>query len=145
MEPGSAPVHGTPAAGPVGGLAGALPGCFESTTVTGGLGFIGSHLVRRLAGAGVRTTVVDSREPAAKVPGVRYVVADLRSPEQAVRALSGATLVFHLAGTLDAPGSLRDPTADFELPHVFRTGNLRLIHAASCPFRYSSMTSCGVR
>lgn len=32
-----------------------------------------------------------------------------------------------------------------ELPHVFRTGNLRLIHAASCPFRYSSMTSCGVR
>ena len=32
-----------------------------------------------------------------------------------------------------------------ELPHVFRTGELRLIHAASCPFRYSSMTSCGVR
>ena len=32
-----------------------------------------------------------------------------------------------------------------ELPRVFRTGNLRLIHAASCPFRYSSMTSCGVR
>ena len=33
----------------------------------------------------------------------------------------------------------------FELPRVFRTGNLRLIHAASCPFRYSSRTSCGVR
>ncbi|HET9898961.1 MAG TPA: hypothetical protein VFQ44_28900 [Streptosporangiaceae bacterium] len=32
-----------------------------------------------------------------------------------------------------------------ELPRVFRTGNLRLIHAASCPFRYSSITSCGVR
>jgi hypothetical protein len=31
-----------------------------------------------------------------------------------------------------------------ELPRVFRTGNLRLNHAASCPFRYSSMTSCGV-
>lgn len=30
-----------------------------------------------------------------------------------------------------------------ELPRVFRTGNLRLIHAASCPFRYSSKTSCG--
>jgi hypothetical protein len=25
-----------------------------------------------------------------------------------------------------------------ELPHVFRTGDLRLIHAAACPFRYSS-------
>jgi len=33
----------------------------------------------------------------------------------------------------------------FELPRVFRTGILRLIHAAACPFRNSSMTSCGVR
>jgi Tetratricopeptide repeat len=32
-----------------------------------------------------------------------------------------------------------------ELPRVFRTGNLRPFHAASCPFRYSSRTSCGVR
>jgi hypothetical protein len=32
-----------------------------------------------------------------------------------------------------------------ELLRVFRTGNLRLIHAASCPFSNSSMTSCGVR
>ena len=29
----------------------------------------------------------------------------------------------------------------FELLRVFRTGNLRLIHAAACPFRYSSSTS----
>ena len=34
---------------------------------------------------------------------------------------------------------------DSELPRVFRTGKLRLIHAASCLFRYSSRTSCGVR
>jgi transposase len=32
-----------------------------------------------------------------------------------------------------------------ELPRVSRTGKLRLNHAASCLFRYSSMTSCGVR
>jgi transposase-like protein len=31
------------------------------------------------------------------------------------------------------------------LPRVFRTAELRLIHAASCRFRYSSWTSCGVR
>src|SRR5450755_251824 len=30
------------------------------------------------------------------------------------------------------------------LPHVFRTGELMLFHAASCRFRYSSWTSCGV-
>jgi hypothetical protein len=37
-----------------------------------------------------------------------------------------------------------DPREASELPRVFRTGNLRLNLAASCPFRYSSMTSCGV-
>ena len=33
----------------------------------------------------------------------------------------------------------------YGLPRVFRTGNLRLIHAATRVFRYSSRTSCGVR
>jgi hypothetical protein len=37
------------------------------------------------------------------------------------------------------------PVRDAELPCAFRTGVLRLSHAATCPFRYSSMTSCGVR
>jgi hypothetical protein len=37
-----------------------------------------------------------------------------------------------------------DLTPQTELPRVFRTGNLRLNHAASCPLRYSSRTSCGV-
>ena len=41
--------------------------------------------------------------------------------------------------------ALRDLVSQSELPRVFRTGNLRLNHAASCPFRYSSKTSCGVR
>ena len=44
----------------------------------------------------------------------------------------------------DATGGL-DGRVSIELPRVFRTGKLRLIHAASCPFRYSSRTSCGVR
>lgn len=37
---------------------------------------------------------------------------------------------------------IREPHT--EVPRVFRTGNLRLFHAAPCPFRYSSRTSCGV-
>ena len=40
---------------------------------------------------------------------------------------------------------LASPARGFELLRVFRTGDLRLIHAAACPFRSSSMTSCGVR
>jgi HTH-like domain len=37
------------------------------------------------------------------------------------------------------------PCSVGELPRAFRTGELRLIHAAPCPFRYSSRTSCGAR
>ena len=60
----------------------------------------------------------------------------------------------HIAGAVGpylgsswVPGSLPAPAPAVvtELPRVFRTGNLRLFHAASCPFRYSSRTSCGVR
>ena len=51
-----------------------------------------------------------------------------------------------LIATAGNDGKTRVWRADkSELPRVFRTGKLRLIHAASCPFRYSSKTSCGVR
>ena len=48
------------------------------------------------------------------------------------------------AATRYCPQCLAGDSSYIELPRVFRTGNLRLIHAASCPFRYSSRTSCGV-
>jgi hypothetical protein len=41
--------------------------------------------------------------------------------------------------------TLTPSVVEGELLRVFRTGNFRLIHAAACPFRNSSMTSCGVR
>src|SRR6266516_4615279 len=53
-------------------------------------------------------------------------------------------------GAVVAVGGLADDAAaeggvGGGLPRVFRTGELRLIHAANCPFRYSSWTSFGVR
>jgi UDP-glucose 4-epimerase len=90
------------------------PSAFGRTVVTGGAGFIGSHLASRLANLGAGAVVVDKREPASRIPGVDYLVADLRVLDQAHDVLDGAKVVFHLAGTLDAPGSLRDPAADFE-------------------------------
>ena len=120
----------SPAAGSPGASGGATPGNFGTVVVTGGAGFIGSHLVRRLADRGVRTVAVDIREPAAKVPGVKYVVADLCTPSQARDALDGANLVFHLAGTLDAPGSLRDPAGDFESNVITTLNVLRAAKSA---------------
>ncbi len=37
------------------------------------------------------------------------------------------------------------PTVLFGLPRVFRTADFVSIYAASCEFRYSARTSCGVR
>ena len=132
---------------------GAGLGDFGRIVVTGGAGFIGSHLVRRLAECGAKTVAIDMREPAAKIPGVDYVVADLRTPHEAREALDGASLVFHLAGTLDAPGSLREPEVDFESNVVTTLNVLRAARSASVQrFVFSSSalvyglpSSCPVR
>ncbi len=108
--------------------------------VTGGAGFIGSHLGARLAECGATTVLVDIREPELKIPGADYVVADLRSPHEARAALDGADLVFHLAGTLDAIGSFRDPAADFESNAVTTLNVLRAAQSASVR-RFAFMSS----
>lgn len=69
------------------------------TVVTGGAGFIGSHLVRQLVERGERVRVVD--RPGAKLDhllaNIEIVPADI-SDRAAVRAtLSGANVVYHLA------------------------------------------------
>jgi dihydroflavonol-4-reductase len=69
------------------------------TVVTGGAGFIGSHLVERLVADGHRVRVVE--RPGADVAHlpaeVQVVRADIRDREAVRRALQGARLVYHLA------------------------------------------------
>ena len=67
--------------------------------VTGGAGFIGSHLVDRLVASGARVRVVE--RPGAGVghlpDGVEVVRADIRDREAVRAAMTGARLVYHLA------------------------------------------------
>jgi dihydroflavonol-4-reductase len=67
--------------------------------VTGGAGFIGSHLVRQLAGRGDRVRVLD--RPGAKAdhlpPSIDFVEADIRDRDAVKRAASGCRVVYHLA------------------------------------------------
>ncbi len=69
------------------------------TVVTGGAGFIGSHLVGLLAGRGERVRVVE--RPGAAVDHlpreVEIVRADIRDREAVGRALAGGRWVYHLA------------------------------------------------
>ncbi len=73
--------------------------------VTGATGFVGSHLVEALLGAGhVVTALVRSPAKAAALGplGVRVAAGDLDDPESLARAVEGQDVVFHVAGLVAA-------------------------------------------
>ncbi|MFP5225619.1 MAG: NAD-dependent epimerase/dehydratase family protein [Actinomycetota bacterium] len=77
--------------------------------VTGGLGFIGSHVVRALLDRGDQVTILDARTPPVHDPahpvqppeGVRMVEGDVRDLPSVDDALHGAEAVIHLAAYQD--------------------------------------------
>ena len=73
--------------------------------VTGGAGFIGSHLVDRLRSRGHRVTVLDDlstgrRENLGRDPGVDLHVGGIEDQAAVARAIEGCDLVFHLAAAV---------------------------------------------
>ena len=94
--------------------------------VTGGCGFIGSHVVDHLISAGHAVAVLDIgdrwRNPAAE-----YRQADLFDEQALAATLSGAGAVFHLAGASDVNDVAADPVRAVRL-NVEGTG--RVLEAA---------------
>ncbi len=82
--------------------------------VTGGAGFIGSHLVEELVRRGQRVRVADSlitghRHNLAHLSGVDFLEGDLADVDVARRAVEGATYVLHQAAIPSVPRSVKDP------------------------------------
>jgi nucleoside-diphosphate-sugar epimerase len=74
--------------------------------VTGGSGFMGRHLVRRLRDAGRAVTVLDVAP--APLAGVRFVHGSITDPACVAGAMAGAEAVVHLAALVRDFGRARD-------------------------------------
>ena len=103
----------------------------KKALVTGGAGFIGSHLVDRLVELGYRVVVVDDLS-AGKLrhlnPGASFHHLDITQPSAAdVFQWEQPDLVFHLAAQTSVTSSTRDPIKDSE---TNVTGTLRMLEAA---------------
>lgn len=101
--------------------------------VTGGAGFIGSHVASRLVDAGHTVRVVDNlstgdaRNLAHLEGRVEFLAEDLTSPDTCRRAVQGVELVFHLAALPSVPRSMEDPWGSY---HHNVTATIQLLLAA---------------
>lgn len=103
----------------------------QTVLVTGGAGFIGSHVVRAFLERGASVTALDdlSSGKRANLPdGVELIVDDIRSAESArlVRE-SGFDVICHLAAQIDVRKSVTDPMFDVG---VNVAGTVNLLEAA---------------
>jgi nucleoside-diphosphate-sugar epimerase len=86
----------------------------SSYLVTGGAGFIGSHLTEELVRRGQRVRVVDSlitgkRRNLDRIPGVEFLEGDLADLATCARAVEGIDYVLHQAAIPSVPRSVQDP------------------------------------
>jgi|HubBroStandDraft_3_1064219.scaffolds.fasta_scaffold25548_4 UDP-glucose 4-epimerase len=103
----------------------------RTVCITGGAGFIGSHLAAAFLAAGSRVLIVDDLSSGRRenVPaGTELFVLDIRSREAAeLIAGSGAEVLVHHAAQMDVRRSVEDPVFDAQVNVV---GSLNLFEAA---------------
>jgi len=117
--------------------------------VTGGAGFIGSHVVDALAGAGHDVTVIDVRPP--QRPDVGYREASVLDAGELVSATVGMEAIFHLAAVADVNDVVRDPVGAIDLNigatarvlEAARVSGVGRVILASTVWVYSSLAPSG--
>ena len=103
-----------------------LPNDFRdaSVLITGGLGFIGSNLARRLVGQGARVTLVDSLIPVYGgnlfnisdfESSVKVNITDVRDPHAMAYLIQGQQYLFNLAGQTSHLDSMTEPRIDLDI------------------------------
>jgi len=116
--------------------------------VTGGAGFIGSHLVEALLARGERVRAIDNLSTGRRenlgpfLERIEFIEGDLRDPEVASRGCRGVDCVYHVAALPSVPVSMERPL-ECAQHNVMATVNV-LVAARDCGVRrvvYSSSSS----
>lgn len=91
--------------------------------ITGGAGFIGSHLAERLLAAGQQVTVIDNLStgrfaniaPLEGQPGFRYAIEDIRNIHVMDRLVSECDVIYHLAAAVGVQKIVSQPIETIEV------------------------------
>jgi nucleoside-diphosphate-sugar epimerase len=104
--------------------------------ITGGCGFIGSALARRLVGSGAHVTLIDSLIPSyggnlANIADIRERVwlniSDIRDPHAIAQMIRGQDFLFNLAGQTSHLDSMVDPVTDLNINAVAQLSVLEAV------------------
>jgi UDP-glucose 4-epimerase len=101
--------------------------------VTGGAGFIGSHLARALVGLGARVRVLDDLSNGSEsnladlAERIRLIRGSILDPIALEQATVGTEMIFHEAAMVSVPRSVDEPILCHE---INATGTMRVLEAA---------------
>lgn len=118
--------------------------------VTGGLGLIGSHIVKRLLKDGYQVRIFDIRDQSefalGELPeGVEFIKGDIADFRECFFAVGGCDAIFHCAAVARTVDTIKDPMRSHD---VNATGTLNLLESAKRHgvkrFVYSSSSICNV-
>jgi len=110
-----------------------MPLGFKSALVTGGAGFIGSHLVEALLSAGCRVAVLDNLSSGNYINlkhldgRFSFFQDDIRNPDALEAATDDCEVVFHLAAVVSVPETIENPIGSAAVNEV---GTLSVLEAA---------------
>jgi UDP-glucose 4-epimerase len=102
----------------------------KNITITGGSGFIGTHLVRLLLEKGYHVTVLDLKDSELNHPHLIFIRGDVRIRNDLESAITDRTdAVFHFAAIVSVPECEQNPKASFET-NLVGTQNVldRILH-----------------
>lgn len=117
--------------------------------VTGGAGFIGSHLVDQLVTYGAQVTVLDNLSTGNKdnlaqsINHITFIKGDIRNAQTCLQASKACDTVFHLAACVSVPQSMQDPQFCYDV-NIQGTQNLLEASRSNNIKRFVFSSSCAV-